>query len=232
MKLGIMQPYFLPYIGYFQLINAVDVFVVYDNIKYTKKGWINRNRFLLNGKDTLFTIPISKDSDFLDIKDRHIADNFDKKKIITQLKSSYSKNPEYQKVMPLVEDCILCMDNNLFDYIFYSLGIICTYLNIKTQFQISSQIDINHELKGQNKVLEICKKMNASVYINAIGGQELYSKEIFKNNGMDLKFIKSNGIEYPQFKHEFVPWLSIIDVMMFNSKEKISDYLNIQYTLN
>ena len=230
MKLGIMQPYFLPYIGYFQLINAVDVFVIYDNIKYTKKGWINRNRFLQNGQDALFSIPLRKDSDFLDVKDRYLAENFDKQKLIAQLRVAYLKSPEYKNIMPIIEECILYNKNNLFDYIFHSVKNICDYISIKINLHVSSQVDINHELKGQDKVIAICKKMNATTYINAIGGQELYSKEVFKNNGIELSFLKSKEIVYPQFDHQFVPWLSIIDVMMFNSKEKISDYLN-QYTI-
>jgi hypothetical protein len=226
MTIGIMQPYFMPYIGYFQLINAVDVFVIYDNIKYTKKGWINRNRFLQNGQDILFTIPLNKDSDFLHVKDRCISDSFDKNKLIAQLSSSYSKSPEYKNVMPVIEDCILNMNNNLFDYIWYSIKKVCIYLDIQTQFIISSQIDINHELKGQDKVIAICKKMDASVYINAIGGIELYSKDVFSEKGIELKFIQSNPIEYSQFSDKFVPWLSIIDVMMFNSPTKINAMLN------
>jgi hypothetical protein len=231
MKLGIMQPYFFPYIGYFQLINTVDMFVIYDNIKYTKKGWINRNRFLQNGRDILFSVPLIKDSDFLHVKDRLVSDSFDKKKLLSQFKMSYLKSPEYKNVIPLVEDCIFYPNKNLFDYIFYSIQQVCNFLDIKTSFHISSHINIDHELKSQDKVIAICKKVNASTYINAIGGQELYDKEIFKENRIDLKFIKSNILEYNQFDHEFIPWLSIIDVMMFNSKEKISDYLDLQYTL-
>ncbi len=78
MKLAIMQPYFFPYIGYFQLINTVDEFVVYDNIEFTKKGWINRNRILVNGKDEYITLPIKKDSDFLHVKDRFLAETWSK----------------------------------------------------------------------------------------------------------------------------------------------------------
>ena len=232
MRLGIMQPYFFPYIGYFQLINAVDTFVIYDNIKYTKKGWINRNRFLQNGKDVLFTLPLRKDSDFLNVKDRYLADSFDKQKLIAQLRAAYLKSSEYKYAMPVIENCILYANDNLFDYIFHSVKNICNYLNIKTNFCVSSHINIDHEsLKGQDKVIEICKKMDATTYINAIGGQELYSKDIFRDSGIELKFIQSDKIEYSQFDNEFVPWLSIIDVMMFNSKEKISDFLNSQYKL-
>jgi len=230
MKLGIMQPYFLPYIGYFQLINAVDAFIIYDNIKYTKKGWINRNRFMQHGKDTLFSIPLKKDSDFLNIKNRHLADNFNKQKFLEQLRSAYSKSDEFINAMPVIEMCVLYDNNNLFDYIFNSVKIICEYLSIKTTLHVSSQVDINHELKGQEKVIELCKKMKADTYVNSIGGLELYSKEIFKNNGIELGFIKSKEIMYRQFEHQFIPWLSIVDVMMFNSKEIISDFLN-QYEI-
>jgi hypothetical protein len=226
MKLGIMQPYFLPYIGYFQLINAVDVFVVYDNIEYTKKGWINRNRFLRNGQDVLFTIPLRKDSDFLNIKERYLAANFDRPKLITQIRSAYIKSPEYKNVMPLIENCILYENENLFDYIFHSIKSVCAYLSIETEFYISSQIDINHELKGQNKVIEICEKNHASVYINAIGGQELYDKTDFEKHNIKLHFLKTHTIEYMQFKNEFVPNLSILDVMMFNSVEEINEMLD------
>ncbi len=104
------------------------------------------------------------------------------------------------------------------------------YLGIKTSIIISSSIDANHTLKSQDKVLSLCKSQNADVYVNSIGGVELYDKTIFKENGIDLNFIKSNPIQYKQFNNEFMPWLSIIDVLMFNSKEEIKKYLN-EYTL-
>jgi hypothetical protein len=103
-------------------------------------------------------------------------------------------------------------------------------LNITTPIVVSSSIDIDHSLKSQNKVLSICNNQNANTYINSIGGVDLYDKTVFKNNNIDLKFIKSNSIIYEQFNNQFIPWLSIIDVMMFNSKEKIQEYLN-NYTL-
>ena len=221
MKLAIMQPYFFPYIGYFQLIKSVDKFVIYDNIQYTKKGWINRNRYLQNGHDALFTIPLKNGSVSLNINERCIADSFNAKKLISRLSSSYSRSPQYKTVMPLVEKCILSDERNLFDYIYFSIKSLCGYLDISTELQISSQINIAHELKGQEKVIEICRKMEASEYINAFGGLKLYSKETFINNGITLKFIKSKLIEYEQFNTTFVPWLSIIDVMMFSSAKEI-----------
>lgn len=226
MKLGIMQPYFLPYIGYFQLLNAVDKYVIYDNIQYTKKGWINRNRILQNGKNLMITIPLEKDSDYLDIKDRCLSVGFDKKKLLNQIRESYRKAPYFDMLMPLIERIVNYDDTNLFHYIDNSIREICKYLDIKTEIIISSTLDIDHSLKGQDKVIAICKELKATDYYNAIGGQELYSPEEFKKENINLYFISSNPIEYKQFANEFVPWLSILDVMMFNSLENIHKILD------
>jgi len=230
MKLGIMQPYYCPYIGYWQLMNAVDEFVVYDNIKYTKRGWINRNRFLQNGNDAFFTINLKKDSDFLDIKDRIISNTFDKKKMLHLFEVSYRKAPFFNETISLFKSILFYDETNLFKYIYHSIKKICKFLGIETKLIISSEIDINHNLKSQDKVLAICNNLGATEYINTIGGLELYSKETFNKQGIELKFIKSKPIEYTQFKNEFIPWLSVIDVMMFNSKEDIYKFLN-QYEL-
>lgn len=232
MKLAIMQPYFMPYIGYFQLINSVDQFIIYDNIQYTKKGWINRNRILVNRKDQLITLPIKKDSDYLNVMDRELSESWgkDKNKMINIIKSSYSKSPYFKETSELIFRCLNSPEKNLFKFIYDSIVLINDYLEIKTPIIISSSIDANHALKSQDKVLSLCKAQKADVYINSIGGVELYDKTIFKQNGIELNFIKSNPLKYKQFNDEFVPWLSIIDVMMFNSKEQIQEYLN-EYTL-
>jgi len=221
-----MQPYFFPYIGYWQLINAVDVFVIYDNIQYTKKGWINRNRFLQNGKDAVFSISLKRDSNFLDVKDRIISGDFNKIKLLNKIKEAYKKAPYFDQVFFLFKKVVLSNDNNLFTYIFFSIKEICKYLTIDTKLIKSSDIDINHGLKSQDKVLAICQNIGTNVYINAIGGKELYSKELFSEQGIDLKFIKTESIIYNQFDKQFVPWLSIIDVMMFNNQEEISKMLH------
>lgn len=233
MKLAIMQLYFMPYIGYFQLINAVDVFVVYDNIQFTKKGWFHRNRILVNGRDKMFSVPLKKDSDYLDVAQRVLADSFDieSKRMIRRIKASYQKAPYCKEVMPLVEECFQRGSGNLFDFIHTSLKLLTQFLQIDTKIIISSSIDIDHTLKSQDKVLAICKKLNADIYINAIGGQDLYVAEAFRNEGIELRFIKTKPVEYKQFDNEFVPWLSIIDVMMFNSKKRIKEYLHDYYSL-
>lgn len=232
MKLGIMQPYFLPYIGYFQLLNAVDKYVIYDNIQYTKKGWINRNRILQNGKDLMITIPLEKDSDYLDVKERSLSVGFDKKKLLNQIRESYRKAPYFEQVIPLIERIVNFDDNNLFHYIDNSVREICRYLEINTEIITSSFLNVDHSLKGQDKVIAICKELNATDYYNAIGGQELYSSDAFKKEDISLHFISSNPIEYKQFANEFVPWLSILDVMMFNPVEKIKSMLNDYKLIN
>ncbi|CAI8831039.1 WbqC-like protein [Pseudomonas sp. IT-P12] len=231
MKLAIMQPYFLPYIGYFQLIAAVDDFIVYDNIKYTKKGWINRNRMLVNGQDSVFSLPIKKASDSLDVRARCLADDFSPDKLLAQFKGAYSRAPFFLDTFSLLESILLNDERNLFDYIFASIVQICKHLGIKTKIHISSAIDIDHQLKGQEKVLELCKAMGAATYINTSGGMALYSPDDFGNRGVDLKFIKSTSLEYPQLGLPFIPWLSIIDVLMFNSPDKVREYIFTHYEL-
>lgn len=226
MKIAIMQAYFLPYLGYWQLINAVDIFVVYDNIQYVKQSWINRNRFLQNGKDVLFSIPLKNDSDFLDIKDRFIASNFNKIKLLNQIKNAYTKAPYFKEAFPVFKNIIINNEVNLFKYVFCSIQKICEYLGIKTKIIISSSLNIDHSLKAEQKIEVMCKKLNINNYINAIGGQKLYNKSNFKQAGINLSFIATKDIKYKQYNNEFVPWLSIIDVMMFNSIEEIKKMLD------
>lgn len=220
MKLAIMQPYFLPYIGYFQLIDAVDVFVVYDNIKYTKKGWINRNRLLLNGTDTTFTLPLSKGSDSLDVAERTLASNYDRPKLLNLFREAYRRAPHFAEVWPLVEAVIANPQVSLFDYIRDSIVRVCQALNIHTEIIVSSRIDIDHALRGQDKVIALCQCLGATQYINAQGGHSLYQPEAFLAKGIDLCFVRPGQIEYAQYGEPFVPWLSIVDVMMFNDNAR------------
>jgi len=227
-----MQPYFFPYIGYFQLINSVDKFIIYDNIQYTKKGWINRNKILVNSSDKIITLPIKKDSDYLDIKERVLANIWEQEKIkmLNLIKSSYKKSPYFNKVYPVISSIFEVPNTNLFEFLLNSLHLLNSYLKIKTKITISSDINIDHSLKSTDKVIAICKEFNTNTYINAIGGQKLYNVKDFKNEGIDLKFIKSSPLTYKQYDNEFIPWLSIIDVLMFNKKQDIIKQLN-NYTL-
>ncbi len=230
MKLGIMQPYFFPYIGYWQLINAVDKYVVYDDVNFIKGGWINRNNILLNGSKHLITIPLEKASPFKLINEISVTGNeVLKNKLIKTIKSAYIKAPFYEQVMPQIETLIF-ENSSISELNFNIILTIQKYLDIQTEIFLSSQIKKNNELKGQDKVIDIVHIMGAEEYINAMGGQELYSKDNFAKEKIKLSFLKPNEIRYKQFKNIFVPNLSIIDVMMFNSPEQIKDMLD-DYTL-
>src|SRR5450755_2532141 len=153
MKVAIMQPYFFPYIGYFQLIGSVDLFVMYDNIKHTKKGWINRNRFLRNGADCVFTVPLRKDSDSLDVRDRAVAADFDRGKLVNQLREAYHRAPHFQESFPIVEKAVMAPRDNLFEYVHGSVVEVCRYLGIGARIVHSSSLVIDVALKAQDKVL-------------------------------------------------------------------------------
>jgi hypothetical protein len=231
MKIAIMQPYFLPYIGYWQLIAAVDAFVVYDNIKYTKKGWINRNRFLMNGAEAGFSLSLRKDSDFLDVNKRFLADAFYRENLLNRFGEAYRKAPVFSSVMPLLEQIIRNPEANLFEYILASIRAICDFLGIKTPLLVSSTIDCDHSLKSAERVQGICKALGADTYVNPVGGIELYSKEDFAAKGIALKFLKALPFEYPQSGNPFVPWLSILDILMFNSKTLVEEKILNEYAI-
>jgi hypothetical protein len=231
MKVAIMQPYFFPYIGYFQLIGSVDVFIVYDNIKYTKKGWINRNRMLQSDKDVMFSLPLKSDSDFLDVRDRELAADFNCDKLLGQINGAYRRAPYFAQTFPLIEQVVRHEERNLFKFLHHSIVMICEHLGIATEIRVSSGIAIDHDLKNQDKVLALCDEVGANTYVNAIGGMELYSKDEFWARGIELKFIKSKPFEYAQLGNEFVPWLSIIDVMMFNPLDTIRECIESNYEL-
>jgi hypothetical protein len=233
MKVGIMQPYFMPYIGYFQLLNLVDKFIIYDNIQYTKKGWVNRNRILLNGEISSISIPLRKDSDYLNINERYLAENWEREKIklINKIRQAYIKAPNFNNFFPVLEKIINHQNENLFEFIYNSIICLNDFLGIDTEIIISSTIKINHELKSEEKVLAICKFVNAKQYINPIGGFKLYDKNQFKKESIYLSFLKTDNIIYNQFQNNFIPFLSIIDIIMFNSKDEIMSFL-VKYKLN
>ncbi len=225
MKLAIMQPYFFPYIGYFQLIHAVDKFVFYDDVNFINRGWINRNRILINGDDSYFTIQLKEASQNKLIKDIVISDN--RTKLLKTIELAYKKSPCFKDVWPLVEHCMASSTQNISQLAMETVKEVSEYIGLTTQFEISSQS--YPESKGMDKaerLIDICKKNCADTYINPIGGVELYSKDVFANHNITLQFIQSKEVVYQQGKNEFVPWLSIIDVLMFNSKEEVIKLLS------
>ena len=224
MRLGIMQPYFFPYLGYWQLLANVDKYVVYDDVTYIKGGWINRNNFLINGQKNLLTMRLEKASSYTLIKDIAIKDDF--VKFLKTIEMGYKKAPFFEDIFRLLKDICQCPDKKLGQFLFNSHIKICEYLGIDTELILSSSFDKHTELKGKDKVISICNQLGANEYINAIGGQELYDKKEFAENGIKLNFLQANLREYRQLKNEFVAGLSIIDIVMFNSKEEIKEMLN------
>lgn len=218
-----MQPYFLPYIGYFQLIYAVDKFVIYDDVNFIKRGWINRNNILVNGRTQMFTIALAGASQNKLINEIKIADDF--KKLTKTLQMNYAKAPFFEQTMELYFEILSSPDRRLSDFIANSLKNICNYIDVKTEFIMSSTLIKDNTLKGEDKIISICQELEANCYINPIGGRELYNKELFKQNDIQLYFINSIPPKYPQFKNICVPGLSIIDILMFNSLKKIETYL-------
>lgn len=230
MKLAIMQPYFFPYIGYFQLINAVDTFVIYDSVQFIKQGWVNRNRVLAQGREQLITVPVRRDSKDTTIDRKQIAGDrwvLQRKKLLKQIQQAYARAPFFGDVYPLIEGSLRCEETGLSPFVCHCLRAVVDYLGITTRFILSSKLKIDGNLTGQEKVLAICQSLGATHYINAIGGTDLYRCEDFVARGIVLSFIKSGNIEYRQFGGAFVPWLSIIDVMMFNSSEEIQSMLGM-----
>ncbi len=229
-----MQPYFFPYIGYFQLVAAVNKFVIYDDVNFIKGGWINRNNVLINKKSNLFTVPLNKASSNTLINETKINFKFYniwKVKFLRSLEQSYKKSPYFTEVYNLIENVLEIKENDLISELAVnSIKNVSDYLQIDTEF-CKSSVNYNNKTKsGQERVLDICGIEKASHYINPIGGIELYSKNTFKENGIVLNFIKSRPIIYTQFDNDFSPWLSIIDVLMFNSVSEVNKMVN-QYEL-
>ena len=224
-----MQPYFLPYYGYFQLISAADKFVIYDNIEFTKKGWITRNRFLQNGEDKLFSLELEKASDFLDINQRLLSDKFNREKLLAKFHGCYFGAPNFKQGLSLLEQIIGHSENNLFLYIKNSINIICNFFEIETEIINSSSIKQNKLLKGPKRVIDLCQRLGGDVYINPMGGRSLYNKIEFATNGLNLQFLEPHEFIYPQFKDHFVPCLSIIDPIMFLPKREIIEVLTTKY---
>lgn len=231
MRTAIMQPYFFPYIGYFQLINAVDKFIILDDVNYIKKGWINRNRILLNGKDYLFTIPCEKISQNKLINEVEvIKDEKAVNKFLKTINNAYSKAPYFSEVFELVEG-VFKFDKVLISELAYgSITSVLNFLGIEKNIVFSSKNYSNSEFKKADRLIDICKMNNADIFINSSGGKELYDKVEFNKNGIKIYFIKNIITPYNQFENNFIPGLSIIDVLMFNTKDEIKEMLN-QYEL-
>ena len=234
MKVAIMQPYLFPYIGYWQLINAVDKFVILDDVNYIVRGYINRNSILLNGKPYKFTIPIKKASQNKLIKEMKLSfDKKEKDRFLSTVYNAYRKAPYYKRVESILKEIVYFDEEDLTNYIYHSLKVITSYLGISTEILISSKIEKDDSLKAQERIIEICKKLQTDMYVNPCGGRSLYRQERFQQENIRLYFLdtKSDEIVYSQGTEDFVRSLSIIDILMFNDVNKIKEFLK-EYELN
>ena len=221
MKIAIMQPYFFPYIGYFQLIHSVDIFVFYDDVNFIKNGWINRNRILLDGASHYLTIPLQGASSFRPIHQVGFSKN--PKKNIKKIESAYSHAPYFKPVFSLLTRILNYETDNIGDYAIHSIIAVCEYLGLSKNFKKSSiEYTCTKDFGRTERLIEICNIEKCVRYHNLIGGKKLYPKDIFAEKGIDIRFIRSHESKYEQFSHVFVPSLSIIDVLMFNSIEKVN----------
>ena len=231
MKIGIMQPYFFPYIGYFQLLNMVDKYVVYDTASFANNKWGFRNRILINGAPGFFRVKTLKASQNKRFDEIGVSNDIKTKRYsIHTLECAYGKAPYFSEAMPVLEQFLTADYDNLAACNVASIRLICDYLGIQTEILLMSELACGRDLKKQYRIFDVCKALGCNEYINSIGGTELYDFEEFRENGIELAFLKSDEIVYPQFGAEFVPDLSIIDVMMFNPVQEIRDMLN-RYTL-
>jgi hypothetical protein len=225
MKVAIMQPYFFPYLGYFQLINLVDKFIIYDDVNFIKGGWINRNRILINGEPRFINISLIGASSNKLIKDIALNENDrDFSKLKKTISLAYKKAPFYKIAFPVIEDALTYQDD-ISSFNTHIIKVICNYLGIKTKIIETSRGYKNSDLKSQERVIDICTQELGIHYINPSGGKKLYNYSLFEDHGIKLNFIETNLKPYNQFGNLFMPGLSIIDVMMFNPLDELERML-------
>jgi hypothetical protein len=231
-RTAIMQPYVFPYLGYYQLFHASDMFVSLDDAAFIKRGWVNRNRLLLQGKAHTFTIPLSAQSQNVSIRASRVApDDGWRKKLLTTFGHAYRKAPHFGKVYPIIEQTLESPAESIADTAERSLLLVLDYLEMPRSVHRSSELDIDPMLHGQDRILAICEKIGTDLYVNPKGGRELYAPERFAARGMRLRFLHMGEVVYDQCSSTpFEPGLSIIDVLMWNSKDAVMQMM-AAYTL-
>jgi hypothetical protein len=212
---AVMQPYFFPYLGYFQLMQAVDLFVFYDDAQYMKGGWVNRNRILVDGEPAWLTLPVRRASLSLPINQRHyLLDGEGIGQIKQRLRASYAKAPAYDEICPLICNLLDYADSNVPAFNANLLTTLARKLGITCAFEMSSAIDKGAGLRGEAKVIDLCQRVGASHYVNAIGGMGLYDVDHFDAIGLRLSFLRTAA---PPLQLDAGPQhLSIVHLLMIN----------------
>jgi hypothetical protein len=235
MRLGVMQPYFFPYIGYFQLIKHVDKYIFYDDVTYIKNGWIDRNRILINGNPHYFKVPLDSASSHRKICDTNLnIELYDKwvNKFLKQLGTTYSRAPYFKVGMDLVEGVLFSECTSIGDLALLSVKNVAKLLKIQTIFLQSSRDYMNSDLERSDRLINFCKMEGCLEYINNYSGSNLYSVDYFAQHNIDLKFLSPFVMQYRQKNsRDFVAGLSIIDLIMnVDVDEIIINHLNCAIT--
>ncbi|MCK0163754.1 WbqC family protein [Marinobacter sp. S6332] len=229
MKLAVMQPYLFPYIGYFHLIYASDLFVIYDDVSYIKSGNINRNKVLSPSGVVRFTVPVLGAS-----QNRLICDlsfSKDVSKVLKMIEYSYSDAPYFEFVYPVILKVLKHEERSIASVCLHGFEAIFSYLGIDKKFRKASGLEYDRTASAQDKLVSLCHKFDAEFYVNAPGGRQLYTKVGFAVHGVKLMFVDSLPVRYQQRTTEFVPNLSIIDVLMNCSPREVVRLLS-QYEFN
>lgn len=227
MIVAIMQPYFFPYIGYFQLMKAVDCFVFYDDAQYMKGGWVNRNRILQDGAAAWWTFPIDRDDYRLPIHQRRYARSPARiRSLLGKLDGAYRDAPHAASTLALAATYFDGEQTMVSTFNQAHLADIARRLGIRCKFLVSSQLEQDRALTGEARVVDLCRRLGATRYLNAIGGTALYDAATFARAGIELGFVQPALTDYPQLGRPHVPLLSIIDVLMFNPIEQVRAMLD------
>jgi len=232
MTLAIMQPYLFPYIGYFQLMHAADTFLLLDDVAWINRGWINRNRILVQGQPQYLSFPVAGASQNKTIRELELVtpDGW-KSNIEKTLIMAYKKAPQFEVFFPVLRSILYADIRNLSAYIFHSLHTLCQYMQLSVALLPGTGGYANAALKGQDRILDLCRQENASVYVNPPGGASLYEAGRFRHEGVQLLFLQPTLAPYQQRGvSEFVPALSIIDVLMNCEPAQVQQQLT-QYQL-
>jgi hypothetical protein len=221
MRIAIMQPYFFPYIGYFQLIQAADRFFVCDEVQYIRHGWINRNRISSNSPEgfSYIIMPVKKHAHTAAIKTIQCVDGNDwKEKILTQIQV-YKKAPHYREVQKFLQHCFQHRHTGVSNLNVYFLQQTVQYIGLNKTIEVHEEGRKQYTDRNERPV-DICKENEAAAYINMIGGKALYDKDFFTANGIALSFLQPVVQPYLQ-PGAFVPGLSVIDAMMYNTPAEL-----------
>ena len=226
MRVAVMQPYLFPYIGYFQLMKSVDLYVSYDDVQFMKSGWINRNRILKGDSWGWFTLPVMHDSYKKPITDRkYLLSPEARSRALRQIDAVYRKAPHFSEVIALIERILAAPTDNVATFNEHSHLLLAQELGLEMKYVNSSSLDFDRSLRGHERLINLCQSLQTKTYINPIGGLSLYTPAPFTAAGIDLRFLKTRRHSYRQFGAPHVPYLSIIDVLMFNDQDQRAELL-------